>query len=73
MIFLHCDRTIEFHVAHGRYYRLRVPRFGRDIKYHYPLCDLFVVGDRFVLVIFSIINTIHDNTFLPLNILQPVK
>ncbi|XP_076220571.1 nucleolar protein 10 lethal (2) 34Fd [Nomia melanderi] len=45
MVFLHCDRTIEFHVAHGRYYRLRVPRFGRDIKYHYPLCDLFVVGD----------------------------
>ncbi|XP_076651858.1 nucleolar protein 10-like [Halictus rubicundus] len=45
LVFLHCDRTIEFHVAHGRYFRLRVPRFGRDIKYHYPLCDLFVVGD----------------------------
>ncbi|XP_078042598.1 nucleolar protein 10 lethal (2) 34Fd [Augochlora pura] len=45
MVFLHCDRTIEFHVAHGKYYRLRIPRFGRDMKYHYPLCDLFVVGD----------------------------
>ncbi|KZC14596.1 PREDICTED: nucleolar protein 10 [Dufourea novaeangliae] len=45
LVFLHCDRTIEFHVAHGKYYRLRVPRFGRDLKYHYPSCDIFVVGD----------------------------
>lgn len=45
VVFLHCDRTVEFHVAHGKYHRLRVPRFGRDIKYHYPSCDLFVVGD----------------------------
>nr|XP_012135821.1 PREDICTED: nucleolar protein 10 [Megachile rotundata] len=45
LVFLQCDRNIEFHVAHGRYYRFRIPRFGRDIKYHYPSCDLFVVGD----------------------------
>ncbi|XP_076683984.1 nucleolar protein 10 lethal (2) 34Fd [Andrena cerasifolii] len=45
LVFLHCDRSVEFHVAHGKYYRLRVPRFGRDMKYHYPSCDLFVVGD----------------------------
>ncbi|KAG7212660.1 hypothetical protein KM043_012941 [Ampulex compressa] len=45
LVFLQCDRTIEFHAAHGKYYRLRVPRFGRDMKYHYPSCDLFVVGD----------------------------
>ncbi|XP_054011810.1 nucleolar protein 10 [Hylaeus anthracinus] len=45
LVFLHCDRTIEFHVAHGKYYRLRIPRFGRDIKYHYPSCNLFIVGD----------------------------
>lgn len=35
---------MEFHVGHGRHYRLRVPRFGRDIAYHRPSCDLFVVG-----------------------------
>lgn len=35
---------MEFHAAHGRYYRLRIPRFGRDMQYHYPSCDLFVVG-----------------------------
>lgn len=44
MVFLQCDRYIEFHAAHGRYYRLRIPKFGRDMKYHYPTCDLFVVG-----------------------------
>ncbi|XP_067007575.2 nucleolar protein 10 isoform X2 [Anabrus simplex] len=44
LVFLQCDRYIEFHAAHGRYYRLRIPRFGRDMKYHYPSCDLFIVG-----------------------------
>uniref|UniRef100_V9IEG1 Nucleolar protein 10 n=1 Tax=Apis cerana TaxID=7461 RepID=V9IEG1_APICE len=44
LIFLCCDRSIQFHVAHGKYYILRVPRFGRDMKYHYPSCDIFVVG-----------------------------
>ncbi|KAG6454054.1 hypothetical protein O3G_MSEX008480 [Manduca sexta] len=44
IVFLQCDRYIEFHVGHGRHYRLRVPRFGRDIAYHSPSCDLFVVG-----------------------------
>lgn len=46
LVFLRYDRGIEFHVAYGKYYVIRVPRFGRDIKYHYPSCDLFVVGDR---------------------------
>ncbi|XP_067213552.1 nucleolar protein 10 [Linepithema humile] len=45
LIFLHCDRSVEFHAAHGKYYRLRVPNFGRDLKYHYPSCDTFIVGD----------------------------
>ncbi|XP_015515653.1 nucleolar protein 10 [Neodiprion lecontei] len=44
LVFLHCDRYIEFHSAQGKYYRLRIPRFGRDMQYHYPSCDLFVVG-----------------------------
>ncbi|KAI5641501.1 hypothetical protein NE865_06258 [Phthorimaea operculella] len=44
IVFLQCDRYVEFHVGHGRHYRLRVPRFGRDIAYHRPSCDLFVVG-----------------------------
>ncbi|KAF7414179.1 hypothetical protein HZH68_002668 [Vespula germanica] len=44
VVFLQCDRNIEFHAAHGKYHRLRIPRFGRDMKYHYPSCDLFVIG-----------------------------
>lgn len=44
LVFLHCDRYIEFHSAQGKYYRLRIPRFGRDMQYHYPSCDLFIVG-----------------------------
>ncbi|XP_043275576.1 nucleolar protein 10 [Venturia canescens] len=44
LVFLHCDRHIEIHAAHGKYFRLRIPRFGRDMEYHYPSCDLFVVG-----------------------------
>ncbi|CAG9825089.1 unnamed protein product [Phaedon cochleariae] len=44
LVFLQCDRYIEFHAGYGRYYRLRIPKFGRDMQYHYPSCDLFVVG-----------------------------
>ncbi|XP_065843371.1 nucleolar protein 10-like [Oscarella lobularis] len=38
------DRSVEFHVQYGRYYKTRIPKFGRDMAYHYPSCDLYVVG-----------------------------
>lgn len=44
MVFLHADRYLEFHVSHGRHYKLRIPKFGRDMSYHEPSCDLFIVG-----------------------------
>ncbi|XP_067142947.1 nucleolar protein 10-like [Centruroides vittatus] len=44
IVFLQDDRYIEFHVAYGRYYRIRIPKFGRDIAYHSPSCDLYCVG-----------------------------
>uniref|UniRef100_A0A1B0BIX4 Nucleolar protein 10 n=1 Tax=Glossina palpalis gambiensis TaxID=67801 RepID=A0A1B0BIX4_9MUSC len=44
LIFLQCDRYLEIHSAAGRHYRVRIPRFGRDMKYHKPSCDLFIVG-----------------------------
>lgn len=50
-MFLQCDRYVEFHVGHGRHYRLRVPHFGRDMKYHRPSCDLIVVGASNVTII----------------------
>lgn len=44
MVFLQCDRYVEFHSQGGRYYRLRIPKFGRDMQYHYSTCDLYLVG-----------------------------
>ncbi|XP_044749537.1 nucleolar protein 10-like [Coccinella septempunctata] len=44
LVFLQCDRYVEFHVAHGRHYRLRIPKYGRDMKYFLPTGDLFIVG-----------------------------
>ncbi|XP_050529518.1 nucleolar protein 10 [Daktulosphaira vitifoliae] len=43
-VILQCDRYVEFHSQEGRYYRLRIPKFGRDMKYHYPTCDLYIGG-----------------------------
>ncbi|XP_063771488.1 nucleolar protein 10 [Pseudophryne corroboree] len=44
IVFLQSDRYVEFHSQHGRYHRLRIPKFGRDFAYHYPSCDLYFVG-----------------------------
>lgn len=47
IVFLQCDRFVEFHSQHGHYYRTRIPKFGRDFSYHYPSCDLYFVGARY--------------------------
>ena len=44
MIFLQSDRHVEFHAQYGRYYRTRIPNFGRDLCYHSTSCDLYMVG-----------------------------
>lgn len=44
LVFLQTDRFLEFHAAHGRHYRLRIPKFGRNLSFHQPSCDLFIVG-----------------------------
>lgn len=44
IVFLQCDRYIELHSQFGRYYRLRIPKYGRDMAYHFPSCDLYVGG-----------------------------
>ena len=36
----------KFSLQYGRYYRTRIPKFGRDLVYHYPSCDLYLVGAR---------------------------
>ena len=40
------DRYIEFHTQQGRYYRTRIPHFGRDLDYHKASCDMYFVGVR---------------------------
>lgn len=45
LVLLQSDRYVEFHAQYGRYYRTRMPRFGRDLVYHKPSCDLYLVGD----------------------------
>lgn len=44
MVFLHCDRYVELHSQAGRYYRLRIPTFGRDMLYQQDSADLMFVG-----------------------------
>lgn len=41
MVFLHCDRYVEFHAAYGRYHRIRIPKFGRDMAYVSAACELY--------------------------------
>lgn len=44
-IHLQNDRSIEFHTQFGMHYKTRIPKFGRDMSYHYPSCDLLIGGD----------------------------
>jgi len=44
LVFLQCNRYIEFHAQHGKYYRTRIPKFGRDMDYHNSSADLYIVG-----------------------------
>lgn len=41
MVFLHCDRYVEFHAGYGRYHRIRIPKFGRDMAYLSAACELY--------------------------------
>jgi ribosome biogenesis protein ENP2 len=45
LVFLHCDRFVEVHAQFGRYYRLRIPHFGRALDYHRQTCDVYFAGD----------------------------
>lgn len=45
LVLLQADRYVEFHAQYGKYYRTRMPRFGRDLAYNRETCDLYLVGD----------------------------
>jgi ribosome biogenesis protein ENP2 len=38
------NREVEVHARYGYHYRVRVPKHCRDLAYHFPTCDLVVVG-----------------------------
>ena len=48
VVFLQEDRHVEFHTQFGRYYRVRIPSYGRDMAYHKATCDLYFVGARYI-------------------------
>ncbi len=37
-------RNLEFHSQHGKWYKTRIPKYGRDLDYHKGSCDLYIVG-----------------------------
>ncbi|CAG2114930.1 unnamed protein product [Medioppia subpectinata] len=45
LVFLFVDRYVEIHSQFGRYFRIRIPHFGRDMAYNPKTCDLYFVGD----------------------------
>ena len=38
------DRNIELHAQYGRHFKIRIPKYGRDLKYDPINCDLFAAG-----------------------------
>jgi len=38
------DRNIELHAQYGKHFKIRIPKYGRDLVYHKTSCDLFAVG-----------------------------
>uniref|UniRef100_A0A1I7WMZ7 Nucleolar protein 10 n=1 Tax=Heterorhabditis bacteriophora TaxID=37862 RepID=A0A1I7WMZ7_HETBA len=44
LVVLEQDRYLEMHAAFGRYFRMRMPRFGRDMSYSRECSDLYLVG-----------------------------
>ena len=38
------DRNIELHAQYGRHFKIRIPKFGRDLVYNPHSSDLFTAG-----------------------------
>ncbi|TPX38892.1 hypothetical protein SeMB42_g06555 [Synchytrium endobioticum] len=43
-VLLQADRSLEFHTQFGLHYKTRVPKFGRDLAFHYPTAELLIGG-----------------------------
>jgi ribosome biogenesis protein ENP2 len=42
--FLEADRTVEVHAQFGSYYKVRIPKFGRDMGYRESTAELFIAA-----------------------------
>ena len=49
LVFLHADRTVEFHAKFGAYHKTRVPKAGRDMLLVPNTCDLVIGGSSSLL------------------------
>jgi len=38
------DRNIELHAQYGRHFKIRIPKFGRDMVYNPHSADIITVG-----------------------------
>ena len=38
------DRNIELHAQYGRHFKIRIPKFGRDMVYNEHTADIITVG-----------------------------
>ncbi|CAG9538117.1 unnamed protein product [Cercopithifilaria johnstoni] len=43
-VLLEEERYVEVHVAYGRYFRMRIPKFGHDMAFCHEVSDLYIVG-----------------------------
>ncbi|KAL3982454.1 NUC153 domain family protein [Acanthocheilonema viteae] len=43
-VLLEEERYVEVHVAYGRYFRMRIPKFGYDMAFCHEVSDLYIVG-----------------------------
>ncbi|VDM92660.1 unnamed protein product, partial [Litomosoides sigmodontis] len=43
-VLLEEERHVEMHVAYGRYFRMRIPKFGHDMAFCDEVSDLYIVG-----------------------------
>ena len=44
LVFLCDDRNIELHAQYGRHFKIRIPKFGRDIVCNPHSADIFTAG-----------------------------
>ncbi|VBB33501.1 unnamed protein product, partial [Acanthocheilonema viteae] len=53
-VLLEEERYVEVHVAYGRYFRMRIPKFGYDMAFCHEVSDLYIVGSGELPIVTSV-------------------